>query len=98
MSSAAVSAAGMNHHIASSHTLPAAERAWKALEQHLGSGNLTSAQAAFNTYQMLSHIGSAEPARPAHLADRMAALGSALRSGDLGTSRSAFASVIASLL
>jgi len=100
MSVAALSKAGFSQYISASGNLSASQQAFKSLQQSLASGNLAAAQTAFNTYNPLdqslttsSSSSSSSTSSNAQLSKDMAALGTAIGSGDLNTAQSAFATV-----
>jgi cellulose 1,4-beta-cellobiosidase len=97
MTVAALSTAGFSQYIASSSNVSGSQKAWQSLEQSLAQGNLTAAQSAFNAYIQLnpaqtSSSGSGSSAS-SQLSTDMAALGSAIGSGNLSSAQSAFATV-----
>lgn len=98
MAIAAISTAGFSQYIEASSSLSASQQAFQALANSLASGNLTAAQAAFNTYQQINQglsqsSGSSSSSGSSQLATDLTALGSAISSGDLSTAQSAFATV-----
>jgi hypothetical protein len=90
MAIAALSTAGFTQYLALTSNVGASEQAWQSLQQSLASGNLTTAQTAFNTYQQLNQnlTGSGSP-----FATDMTALGKAIASGDLTSAQQAFTTV-----
>jgi ribosomal protein S20 len=97
MTVAALSTAGFSDYVAASSNVSASQNAWQSLQQSMASGNLTSAQSAFNTYSQLNQYtptSSASSSAPtSQLSTDMAALGSAISSGNLSTAESAFTTV-----
>jgi hypothetical protein len=92
---AALSQAGFSKFVVPSSDIAASLRTWQYLEKNLAAGNLISAHAAFNTYQLLNRMGATatgHSSNPQFAAD-LAALGTALKSGCLGAAQSAFATV-----
>jgi hypothetical protein len=96
MTVAALSTAGFSQFIASSSNVAGSQQAWQSLEQSLAQGNLTAAASAFKAYSQLNPAqttsGSSSSAS-SQLSTDMAALGSAIGSGNLSTAQSAFATV-----
>ena len=97
MSIAALSSAGFSQYVASSSNINASQEAFQALQQSLASGNLTAAQAAFNSYQSLNQnavdAGGGATSSSSQFAADLNALGSAIASGDLSASQAAFATL-----
>ena len=100
MSVAALSTAGFSQYISETSDVAASQQAFQSLQQSLASGNLTSAQKAFNTYNQLSKnaasassSSSSTASTGSQLSTDMAALGSAIGSGNLSTAQAAFATV-----
>jgi hypothetical protein len=98
MAVAALSTAGFSQYISASSNVSASQQAFQSLQQSLTSGNLTAAQAAFNTYNQLNQSstttsGNSSSAVTSQFSKDLAALGSAIGSGDLATSQSAFATM-----
>jgi hypothetical protein len=97
MTVAALSTAGFSQYIAASSNVSASQNAWQSLTQSLAQGNLSAAANAFKTYNQLnsaqtSTSGSSSTAS-SQLSKDMAALGSAISSGNLSTAQSALATV-----
>jgi hypothetical protein len=96
---AALSTAGFSQYISASSNVSASQQAWESLQQSLASGNLTTAQSAFNAYNQLTHgstaasNASSSSTTSSQLSTDMAALGSAIGSGNLSSAQSAFATV-----
>jgi len=100
MSVAALSTAGFSQYIAASSNVSGSQQAWQSLEQSLAQGNLTAAQSAFNAYSQLNPApasSSSSSSATSQLSTDMAALGSAIGSGNLSTAQSAFATVASDL-
>lgn len=96
MTVAALSTAGFSQYIAASSNVSGSQKVWQSLEQSLAQGNLTAAQSAFNAYSQLNPApasSSGSSSAPSQLSTDMAALGSAIGSGNLSTAQSAFATV-----
>lgn len=97
MAVAALSTAGFSQYIAASSNVSVSQQAYQSLQQSLASGNLTATQTAFNTYNQLNQGSTSSSASSgsgsSQLSTDMAALGSAISSGDLTTAQSAFATV-----
>jgi hypothetical protein len=96
MAVAALSTAGFSQYVTSSSNVTASQRAWETLEQSLNSGNLSSAQSAFNTYNQLNQnpaVSASSSSPPSQITTDLNALGSAISSGDLSTAQSAFTTV-----
>jgi len=96
MTVAALSTAGFSQYIAASSNVTGSQKAWQSLEQSLAQGNLTAAQSSFNTYSQLNPepaSSSGSPSATSQLSTDMAALGSAIGSGNLSSAQSAFATV-----
>jgi hypothetical protein len=96
MTVAALSTAGFSQYIAASSNVSGSQQAWQSLQQSLAQGNLTAAQSAFNAYSQLNPAPastSGSSSAPSQLSTDMAALGSAIGSGNLSKSQSAFATV-----
>lgn len=95
MSVAALSTAGFSQYIAASSDVSASDQAWQSLQQSVTSGNLTSAQSAFNTYQQLNQNVSSSGGSPSNsqLSSDLRSLGSAIASGSLSAAQSALATV-----
>ena len=103
MAVAALSTAGFSQYIAASSNVSASQLAFQSLEQSLASGNLGQAQAAFNTYQQLnqaatptsagtpsSNASTSSTSTTSQFSKDLAALGTAIGSGNLATAQSAF--------
>jgi ribosomal protein S20 len=101
MAVVALSTAGLSQYVAASSNVSASQQAWQSLQQSLASGNLRTAQTAFNTYQDLNETpststgssSSSASSASSQLSTDMKALGSALSAGNLSTAQSAFATV-----
>jgi ribosomal protein S20 len=98
MAIAALSTAGFSQYVAASSNVPASQQAWQSLQQSMASGNLSSAQTAFNTYNQLNQNTSSAAdgsttSPSSQLSTDMTALGSAISSGNLSTAQSAFTTV-----
>jgi hypothetical protein len=97
MSIPALSSAAFSQYVASSSNIDASQQALQSLQNSLSSGDLTAAQTAFNTYQALTqklaNSSGTTTSTNAQFSTDLAALGSAIASGYLLTSRSAFATV-----
>ena len=109
MSITALSTAGFSQYIAASSNVSASQQALQSLQQSVASGNLTAAQAAFNTYQQLNQTlatasgssssssssasSSSSSATTSQLSKDMTALGTAIGAGNLSKAQSAFATV-----
>jgi hypothetical protein len=96
MTIGALSAGGLSQYVLDSSNLTKSQQAWQTLQQSLASGNLSSAQTAFNNYQQLNQNLaniSGTSTTTTQLSTDMTALGVALTSGNLGTAQSAFATV-----
>ncbi|MGA9389800.1 MAG: hypothetical protein WBV69_05070 [Candidatus Sulfotelmatobacter sp.] len=100
MSISSISAAGLSQAVLSSGD-PGQQRALQILQNSLSSGNLNSAQSAFQTLQALvqnsATSSGSTAASNSQLSTDLSALGSALTSGDLSTAQSAFATVLGDL-
>jgi hypothetical protein len=97
MTVAALSIAGFSQYIAASSSVSGSQQAWQSLQQSLAQGNLSAAASAFKAYSQLnpaqaSASGGGSSATSQRSTD-MAALGSAIGSGNLSTAQSAFATV-----
>jgi hypothetical protein len=96
MSIGAISAGSLAQYVSASSDLTQSQQTFQTLQQSLASGNLSAAQAAFNSYQLLNqnltNISGSSSATT-QLSKDMTALGTALSSGDLSTAQSAFATV-----
>jgi hypothetical protein len=92
MAIAALSTAGFSQYLALTSNVGASQQAWQSLQQSLASGNLTTAQTAFNTYQQLNQNLTGSSASSQFATD-MTALGQAIGSGDLTTAQQAFTTV-----
>jgi hypothetical protein len=100
MSIGAISAAGLGQDVLSSSN-SAQQQALRSLENNLSSGDLISAQSAFQTLQTVlqnsaTSNGSTLSAN-SQLATDLSALGSALTSDDLSSAQSTFATVLGDL-
>jgi hypothetical protein len=100
MSISSISAAGLSEYVLSSG-YSTQQQALRTLQNSLASGNLTSAQSAFQTLQSLfqnsaTSTGSTLSSN-SQLSTDLTALGSALSSGDLSTAQSAFVTVLSDL-
>ncbi len=100
MAVAALSTAGFSQYIAASSNVSASQQAFQALQQSLASGNLSAAQSAFNAYNQLNQsltsaasTSTSSSSGGSQLSTDMAALGSAIGSGDLPTAQTAFPTV-----
>ncbi|MGA3162207.1 MAG: hypothetical protein ABSC77_13420 [Terracidiphilus sp.] len=96
MTVAALSTAGFSQYIAASSNVAGSQQAWQALQQSLAQGNLTAAASAFKTYSQLNPAqttSGGSSSVPSQLTTDMAALGSAIGSGNLSSAQSAFATV-----
>lgn len=89
MAVAALSTAGFSQYLALTSNVGASEQAWQSLQQSLASGNLTTAQTAFNTYQQLNQNLTGSGANSQFATD-MTALGKAIASGDATSAQQAF--------
>lgn len=92
MAIAALSTAGFSQYLAFTSNVGASEQAWQSLAQSLASGNLTTAQTAFNTYQRLNQ-NSTSAGASSQFATDMTALGKAIASSDVTSAQQAFATV-----
>ncbi|MGB6742692.1 MAG: hypothetical protein WBE38_03470 [Terracidiphilus sp.] len=90
MSVAALSTAGFSQYLALTSNVGASQQAWQSLQQSLASGNLTTAQTAFNTYQQLNQSTAGSSSQ---FATDMTALGQAIGSGDVTSAQQAFTTV-----
>ncbi len=100
MSISSISAAGLSQYVLSSSNSPQ-QQALQTLQSSLASGDLNSAQSAFETLQAVlqnsaTSTGTTLSANSQFSTD-LSALGSALSSGDLSTAQSAFATVLSDL-
>ena len=100
MTVAALSTAGFSQYIAASSNLSQSQQVFQLLGSSIATGNLSAAQAAFNTYQQLTQsvvpaaaASSSTSSGATQLAQAMKALGSAIGSGNVATAQSAFATV-----
>lgn len=97
MTVAALSTAGFSQYIAASSNVSASQNAWQSLAQSLAQGNLSAAANAFKTYNQLNpaqtSTSGSSSSSSSQLSTDMAALGSAINSGNLSTAQSAFATV-----
>jgi hypothetical protein len=92
MAIAALSTAGFSQYLALTSNVGASQQAWQSLQQSLASGNLTAAQAAFNTYQQLNQNLTGSSASSQFATD-MTALGKAIGSGSVTAAQQAFTTV-----
>jgi cell wall integrity and stress response component len=96
MSIAALSTAGFDQFISASSQLSASQQAFQTLQQSLSSGNLSAAQAAFNTYNHLNQsagsisTSSSSSSSTSKFSTDLAALGTAIGSGSVTSAQSAF--------
>ena len=100
MSIGGISAGSLSQYVSASSDLTQSQRAWQALQQSLAAGNLSAAQAAFNTYQQLNQNLtniSGSSSSTTQLSTDMTALSTALSSGGLSAAQSAFATVQADM-
>jgi hypothetical protein len=100
MSVAGISSASLPGYGAAASSLSASQQALLALQNSLATGNLTTAQTAFNTYQQLNQpasTGTSSTSTSTPFTTDLAALSSAISSGDLTTAQSAFATLQAEL-
>lgn len=101
MAVAALSSAGLSQYINAASNLSASQQAWQTLGQSLASGNLTTAQTAFNNYQKINQNltdasgsgSSTSTTTQSQLSKDLTALGTAIGSGKLSTAQSAYATV-----
>lgn len=100
MSTSGISAAGLSQDVLSSSVSPL-QAALQSLQSSLSTGNLTSANSAFQTLQTVLQ-DSATASRTtlgsnSQLTTDLTSLGSALSSGNVSTAQSAFATVLGDL-
>ncbi len=100
MSVGSISAAGLGQDVYAASSSPQ-QQALQTLQNSLATGNLTTAQSAFQALQaVLQNSATASGtslANNSQLSNDLTALGSAIGSGDLQTAQSAFASVLGDL-
>jgi hypothetical protein len=101
MSVGAISAASLSQYVLDSSKSSSLQQTLQSLQTSLASGDLSTAQSAFQTLQNISQnsattAGTTLSSNSQYASD-LAALGSALTSGDLSTAQSAFATVLGDL-
>jgi hypothetical protein len=92
----ALSTASFSNYVAASSNLTASQRALQSLQQSLASGDLGSAQTAFNAYQSLNQSAassSSSSSTSSQLSTDLGTLGSAISSGNLASAQQAFTTV-----
>jgi hypothetical protein len=100
MTIGSISAAGLGQEVLSSSNSPQ-QQALQALQNSLASGDLNSAQSAFQTLQtVLQNSATANGttlSSNSQLSTDLTSLGNALSSGDVSTAQSAFSTVLGDL-
>jgi hypothetical protein len=100
MTVSSISAAGLSQFVLASSESDRLHQAFQSLQKSLASNDLSGAQWVFQTVQTLyqdSLVASGSSSISSQLASDLAAVGSALNSGDLSTAQSAFATVLSDL-
>jgi ribosomal protein S20 len=97
MTIGSISAASLSQHVLAVSDSSQLQQALQTLQTSLTSGDLDSAQSAFQTVQNLNQsleaANGSSASNSSQLSTDMTALGGALSSGDLSTAQSAFATV-----
>jgi hypothetical protein len=95
MATSPISAASLSQYVLQSSNATQLQQALQTLQSSLGTGDLNSAQASFQSLQTLlqGSATSSGTSLNSQLSSDLTALGGALTAGDLSTAQSAFATV-----
>src|ERR1700683_2909013 len=95
MATSPISAAGLSQYVLQTSNSAQLQQTLQTLQSSLGTGDLNSAQSAFQSLQTLlqDSVSSVRTSLSSQLSSDLTTLGNALTSGDLSTAQSAFATV-----